>query len=230
MEFYGIEKLSLVDFDQKISCTLFTSACNFRCPFCHNSSLVISNDAPSISKEAIYKYLKSRVGILDAVVITGGEPTLHPDLVDEIRKIKELGYLIKLDTNGTNPEMVKLLVNEHLVDFIAMDIKNSQEKYALTTGLKSLDLTKINETIEFLKEDHIPYEFRTTLINEYHTKEDIEKIGIWLKGARSYRLQRFIDNEYCIKHGLHEVNKNDAEEFLSIASKYINDVKLRSYD
>lgn len=229
MDFHGIEKLSLVDFDDKVSCTLFTSSCNFRCPFCHNSALVVGKDQPIIDHDYIYNYLKSRVGILDAVVITGGEPTLHKDLIDEIRKIKEFGYLVKLDTNGTNPEMLKQLVNEKLIDYVAIDIKNSKEKYALTTGLKNLDLSKIEETVNYLLENHIPYEFRTTLIKEFHTDEDMEKIGKWLKGASSYRLQRFIDSPYCIEQGLHEVEEKDALRFKDIVSKYIDDVKLRSY-
>ena len=229
MYFSGIDKFSLVDYDEKISCTLFLHDCNFRCPFCHNSALVTKEAGIKISEEDILAYLKSRRGVIDAVVITGGEPTLHKELIDFVRKVKEMGYLVKLDTNGTNPEMLIDLVNSNLLDYVAVDIKNSKEKYPLTIGLKAFDLTKVIKTVDFLLENHVDYEFRTTLIEEFHNKEDMVQIGEWIKGAKHYRLQRFIDNENCIQHGLHEVKKEDALSFKDILLKYINDVELRSY-
>lgn len=229
MKFYGIDKLSLVDYDEKIACTIFTAGCNFRCPFCHNSSLVVSTPETSIDEEDILSYLKTRVGVLDAVVITGGEPTLHKDLKRVITEIKKMGFLVKLDTNGTNPEIVKELIDEKLIDYVAMDIKNSKEKYALTTGLKSLDLSKIEKTVEILLENRVPYEFRTTVIKEFHALEDFEKIGQWIKGARAYRIQKFIPSENCIQKGLHELEKENALKAKDIVLKYISDVELRSY-
>lgn len=229
MYFSGIDKFSLVDFDEKISCTLFLHDCNFRCPFCHNSALVTKEAGIKIPEEDILTYLKSRRGVIDAVVITGGEPTLHKELPEFIRNVKEMGYLVKLDTNGTNPDMLIDLVNSNLLDYVAVDIKNSKEKYPLTIGLKAFDLSKVIKTVDFLLENHVDYEFRTTLIEEFHTKEEMVQIGKWIKGAKHYRLQRFIDNENCIKHGLHEVKKEDALSFKDILLKYINDVELRSY-
>ena len=229
MYFSGIDKFSLVDYDEKISCTLFLHDCNFRCPFCHNSALVTGKASIQIPEEEILTYLKSRVGVIDAVVITGGEPTMHKDLPDFIRKVKEMGFLVKLDTNGTNPEMLINLVNNNLLNYVAVDIKNSKEKYALTTGLKTLDLTNIEKTVDFLLEKHVDYEFRTTLVNEFHTLEDIKKIGEWIKGAKHYRLQKFIDNENCIQCGLHEVKEKDALIFKDTLLGLVNDVELRSY-
>ncbi len=229
MYFSGIDKFSLVDYDEKISCTLFLHDCNFRCPFCHNSALVTKEVGIKIPEEDVLAYLKSRMGVIDAVVITGGEPTLHKELPNFIAKVKEMGYLVKLDTNGTNPEMLIHLVNSNLLDYVAVDIKNSKEKYPLTIGLKAFDLSKVIKTVDFLLENHVDYEFRTTLIDEFHKKEDMVQIGEWIKGAKHYRLQRFIDNENCIQHGLHEVKKEDALSFKDILLKYINDVELRSY-
>ncbi len=229
MNFSGIDKFSLVDYDEKISCTLFLHDCNFRCPFCHNSALVTKTVGLQIPEEEILSYLESRKGVIDAVVITGGEPTLHKELPDFIRKVKEMGYLVKLDTNGTNPEMVKELVNNNLLDYVAMDIKNSKEKYGITAGLKTINLVNISKTVDFLLENHVDYEFRTTLVKEFHTREDLIKIGEWLKGAKRYRLQKFIDNENCIQKGLHEIKKEDVLCIKDVLINYIADVELRSY-
>lgn len=229
MHFYGIDKMSLVDYDNKIACTLFTCGCNFRCPFCHNKDLVLDTPEFAIAYDEIWEYLSKREGILDAVVISGGEPTLHKDLPDFIKKVKTFGYQIKLDTNGTNPEMVKYLVEKHLVDYIAMDIKNSKEEYAKTVGLQAMDFEKIEETIQFLIRSGVDFEFRTTLVNEFHNEKSIEEMAKWIKGAKRLRLQKFVDGEGCIKRGLHEVSKENALRFKDICKKYIDDVELRSY-
>ena len=231
MEFSGWEKLSLVDYDDRISTTLFMAGCNFRCPFCHNSSLVLHpGDNPKIPWTEIMAYLEKRKGVIEAVVVTGGEPTLMPDLKEKLRDIRSLGYEIKLDSNGSHPEVLRDLVAAKLVDYIAMDIKNSPEKYAVTAGVPNIGLAPIEESVEFLKSSGIRYEFRTTIIAEYHTEKDLEEIAKWLKGADRYFLQRYIDSEYCISHGLHPIAKEKADIFLSIASKLIKCVKLRGYD
>lgn len=229
MEFVGIEKLSLVDFDHHLSATLFTPGCNFRCPFCHNSSLVVSSNYQIIPFDDILSFLRKRVGVLDAVVITGGEPTLHKDLVNKIIKIKELGYLVKLDTNGTNPEMIKELINLKLIDYIAMDVKNCFDKYPLTSGSNQY-LEKVKESISYLKENHIDYEFRTTLVKEFHALEDIKKMSNELEGSKKLRLQLFKSSGDCIKDGLHPVDKTTAKEFLKVLKNHIEDVSLRGYD
>lgn len=231
MDFVGIEKLSLVDYDEKITCTLFTSGCNFRCPFCHNSQLVIaSNNAKSIPFDEILNYLKKRQGIIEAICITGGEPTLMSDLETKIIKIRELGYLIKLDTNGSNPKVIKDLVSKKLIDYIAMDIKNCKEKYSSTVGIEKLNMENIIESVEFIKSCGVDYEFRTTLIDEYHTLNDIKKIAIWLSKSKKYYLQKFIASEFCIDaKDLHEVTKEKAEIFLKEISAYFDKVLLRGY-
>lgn len=229
MEFVGIEKLSLVDFDHHLSATLFTPGCNFRCPFCHNKELVTSYTHEIIPFDDILSFLKKRVGVLDAVVITGGEPTLHPDLVDKIIQIKNLGYLIKLDTNGTNPEMIKELVNLKLIDYVAMDVKNSFSKYNLTSGFNG-DLSKIKESISYLIENHIDYEFRTTIIKEFHSLDDIKEIALMLSGAKKVRLQLFKDSETCIERGLHPINIDLANQFVGVLKNHVEDVALRGYE
>ena len=231
MDFSGWEKLSLVDYDDNLTTTLFMAGCNFRCPFCQNSDLVLHpEDAPRIDWEEILAYLKKRQGVLDAVCITGGEPTLMPDLLDKMREIKALGYKIKLDSNGSNPGLLKKAAAEGLVDYFAMDIKNAKEKYPLTCGLKKMDLAKIEESVSFLLTSGIPYEFRTTIIEEFHDEEDMRKIGEWIKGAERYALQLYIDSERCIERGYHSIPKEKAERFLEIVKPYVKHAKLRSYE
>lgn len=230
MNIYGIEKMSLLDYDDKICATIFTRGCNFKCPFCHNSSLVTNFDESliPIDQNELFSFLKKRKGVLDAVTITGGEPTLNHDLIDFIKEIKQLGYLIKLDTNGTNFEMVKYLLENHLIDYVAMDIKNSFTKYNLTAGCDNIDLKSIKETIDFLINSDYEYEFRTTVVKEFHKKEDFIEINEMIKGAKKYRLQKFVDNDYCIKKGLHEIPFDEIKSFIPLLNN-IKDVKLRGY-
>ncbi|MGM9873471.1 MAG: anaerobic ribonucleoside-triphosphate reductase activating protein [Bacilli bacterium] len=229
MNIYGLEKMSLLDYDNKICATLFTCGCNFKCPFCHNSSLVnIDKSISPLNNEEIFSFLKRRVGTLDAVTITGGEPTLNNDLIDFIKQIKELGYLIKLDTNGTNPEMIKYLLKNKLIDYVAMDIKNSFDKYPLTAGSNNINLDNIKKSINFLINSNYDYEFRTTVVKEFHTKEDFIKINEMIKGAKKYRLQKFVDNKYCIKKGLHEIPLEEIQSYTQLLNN-ISDVSLRGY-
>lgn len=231
MEFSGWEKLSLLDFDDHISTTLFTSGCNMRCPFCHNSSLVLTpNENPQIPWEEIMAFLEKRKNVIDAVVVTGGEPTLMGDLIPKLSDIKSLGYKVKLDTNGTRPEVLRLAVEQGLVDYVAMDIKNCKEKYQATSGMKNLRISDINESIRYLIKGNIPYEFRTTTIEEFHTENDFELIGQWVEGAERFFIQRYVDRDGCIEHGFHEVKKEKALILKAILSKYVKQVKLRGYD
>lgn len=231
MEFAGLQKISLVDYEGKVACTLFTAGCNFRCPFCHNSDLVIyAKNVNYIPFDEILDYLNKRKGMLDAVVITGGEPTLMPDLKEKLYEIKKLGYKIKLDTNGTNPDIVKELVDLKLIDYVAMDIKNSYEGYSKTIGLESYDSDKILESINYLLSGEVDYEFRTTLVREFHSDEDIKNIAKMIQGAKRYYLQEFKNSGHCIDSSLHEVPFNDAMRFKSILLPYIKEVKLRGYE
>lgn len=232
MNFYGIEKLTLVDYLNKVACILFTKGCNFSCPWCHNSGLVMNDpNLKEIPFEEVLKYLKKRVGILDGVVISGGEPTLMKDLKEKIIAIRELGYSIKLDTNGSNPKILKELVNEKLVDYVAMDIKNSFSNYPKTIGLTVAPIDRIKESIEFLKENHVDYEFRTTLVNEFFNEESIEDMGTILNGAIRLFLQQFINGENCIdSKSLTSVSLDKANIYKDILKKYVNDVSLRGYE
>ncbi len=228
MDFVGIDKFSLLDFEDRISCVLFCKPCNYRCPFCHNGTTVLEAETV-IPFEDILEYLESRKGLIDAVVVSGGEPTLMPDLKEKIIKLKQLGFLIKLDTNGTNPEVVKDLYENHLIDYVAMDIKNSFVKYAMTVGVKNAFLDKISQTIKFLMTSGIDYEFRTTLIDEFHNEQDMRDIAETIKGAKRLYLQKYVDRESCIAHGYHEVSKEKAERFVDILKVGIEQVALRGY-
>ena len=228
MEFVAINKLSLLDYPNKVSCILFTRTCNFRCPFCHNGLTLLEDHETIVSFDEIVSFLKKRQGILDGVVISGGEPTLMPDLIDKIRVIKDLDFLVKLDTNGTNPDVLLDLLEEHLIDYVAMDIKNSLEKYDLTAGAK-VDTEKILKSIDILKNSEIEYEFRTTLINEFHSKNDMYSIGKMLEGSPNLYLQKFQISDGVINKNLHPVSEEDVNEFVGILSQYINNVETRGY-
>ena len=223
----GIQKLTLLDYPQKVACTLFTAGCNFRCPFCHNASLVKGDDGPVLSEEEILKYLKLRQGILDAVCITGGEPTLQPDLKDFIIKVKALGYSVKLDTNGYKIEVLKDLVNSGLIDYVAMDIKSSKEGYARIAGLQNIDISKIEESVDFLMQGNVDYEFRTTVVEELHDENDFLAISEWLKNAKKYYLQSFKDSGDILGGTYTPCSGEKMEHFLKILTKNIPKTEIR---
>ena len=228
MQINGFQKLTLLDYPGKVACTLFTAGCNLRCPFCHNASLVINPDmSAGIDTAEILDYLKKRQGILEGVCISGGEPLLQPDIKDFIKEIKELGYSVKLDTNGCFPDKLKDLVNSGLVDYVAMDIKNSKAKYANTVGVTNFDIAPIEESVEFLKEGHVDYEFRTTVVKELHNVEDAQDIGVWLKGATRCFVQNFVDSGEIIQSGLNPVETGVLEEMKSKLNQNIDHVELR---
>lgn len=228
MIIHGFNKLTLLDYPGKLSCTIFTGRCNFRCPFCHNASLVLNADTqPVITEEEVLKVLEKRKNVLEGVCISGGEPTLYKELPLFIKKIKELGYHVKLDTNGFNPEMVSYLLDNKLVDYIAMDIKNSKEKYAITCGMKQLDFSLIEKSINLIMNSDIQYEFRTTVTANYHKKEDFLAIGRMLSGAKAYYLQTFKDSGDLIESGLLGYSKNEMEEIKELVSKYFELVEIR---
>ena len=228
MDFVGIDKFSLLDYDENVAVVIFAPTCNYRCPFCHNGDSVLGSHF-SIPFEDILSFLKSRVGLIDAVVVSGGEPTLMDDLEEKIIKIKELGFKIKLDTNGTNPGVLRELLSKKLLDYVAMDIKNSEAKYSETVGVKNPLLDRVKESISILMNDGVDYEFRTTLVAEYHSKESIEEMGQLIKGAKRLFLQKFVDREGVIKKGLHPVEEVWASSYKDILSKYVTKVELRGY-
>ena len=230
MRICGLQKLTLLDYPKKTACTVFLGGCNFRCPFCHNGNLAAENYDTLISEDEFFSFLKKRSGLLDGVCITGGEPTLNPDLKDFIEKIKSLGYLMKLDTNGTNPKMLLELIQNNLIDYVAMDIKNSKSFYSETAGISGLELEKIEESVRILKTSGIDYEFRTTVVSELHTKENIEDIGKWLKGSKKYFLQSFRDSEFVLKKGLTAPKKEELISYKELLTGYIDFVDIRGID
>jgi len=228
MEILGIEKVSFVDFDDKICATIFTGGCNFLCPFCHNSGIVKRAFKPYDEKE-ILDYLQSRTKLLDAVTISGGEPSLQKDLKEFVSKVKKMGYLVKLDTNGTNPEVVKNLIEKKLIDYVAMDIKNNFDDYSQITGVKNPNVEKIKETLNYLTEKEFPFELRTTLVKQFHTEENIKKLASDLNGQKKLFLQKFVNNESCFSSNLDPVPKAEVEKFKDILSETIKNVYLRGY-
>lgn len=218
MNIAGVQKVTLLDYPGKVACEIFTQGCNFECPFCQNSSLIPITNTGEFSEEEIFEYLNLRKNILDGVVITGGEPTVQKDLKEFIKKIKDLGLLVKLDTNGGNPKVLQELIDEDLVDYVAMDIKNIFNKYNITAG-KKINLDNIKKSIEILKASKIDYEFRTTIIKEMHSLDDIVSI-CKLVGDAKYYLQNFEDSENVIDHSLHGFSR---EELLFI-DKYLKDL------
>ena len=192
MKIGGLQKTSLIDYPNCISAIIWTVGCNFRCPFCYNKNLVLGN-TETYKEEEILSFLNKRKGLLEAMVITGGEPLLQEDIVDFAIEIKKLGYLLKIDTNGCYPKKLKELIDKKLVDYIAMDIKAPKEKYDELTGIKT-DLEKIEKSIEIIKTSAPDYEFRTTFVPQLLKKEDIIEIAKWLKGAKNYYLQQFKNN------------------------------------
>ena len=228
MVIYGFQKMTLLDFPGKVACTLFTGGCNFRCPFCHNAMLVTELDKENYyTNEEIFDYLKKRQGVLDGVCITGGEPLMNEDIGDFIREIRKLGYAVKLDTNGSYPERLRELVEKGLVDYVAMDIKNTPERYAETIGVKHFDFTPIQKSIDFLMQGSIPYEFRTTIVSQFHTVKDVEEIARKIKGAQAYYLQNFVDSGSLIGEEMSPVSRQELRKMGEKAIQYVVNTQLR---
>lgn len=228
MKIHGFQKLTLLDYPDKVACIVFFGGCNFRCPFCHNASLVTHLDGtPTVDEAEVFDYLDKRGKLLDGVCITGGEPLMRPDIREFIEKIRSRELSVKLDTNGSYPGKLKELVNAGLVDYVAMDIKNCKEKYPLTAGIEVLKLEPIEESISFILEGHTDYEFRTTVTNELHTSEDIGKIAEWIQGAKRYFIQNFADSGDLIAGGHTPVSKEMICEMYGAAKTFLTHVKIR---
>ena len=228
MKIHGLNRLSLVDYPHHMAAIVFTGGCNFRCPFCHNSSLVLDPDSqPVISHEEVYSFLEKRKNMLDGLVITGGEPCLNSDLADFIRPVKEMGYLVKLDTNGSRPEVVKALVGEGLVDYIAMDIKNSLDAYAETNGIPGFDTSGILESISYIKSCGVEYEFRTTVVKELHYEENFKKICMMIAPCSRYFLQTFVPSQDTISSGLSAPSVDSMKNYLKLVRTYIENAEIR---
>ena len=227
MNIKGLQKTTLLDFPEKLACTVFTGGCNFRCPFCHNASLVLhSGEVDDFSETEFFSYLSKRNGMLDGVCITGGEPLLCHDIEEFIKKIRSLGLLVKLDTNGTFPEKLKSLLDQGLVDYVAMDIKNSKEKYALTAGVKEFP-AEIEKSIDLIIEKAPDYEFRTTVVRELHEEADILNIAKRIKYAKKYFLQSYVDSGDTIDPGFSAYSASEMLQILENTKKILPVTALR---
>jgi len=231
MRIHGFQKLTLLDYPGKVACTIFLGNCNFRCPFCHNAGLVLSADKePTIEEEEVLAVLKKRQGILDGVCITGGEPTLNADLVELIEKIKQLGYAVKLDTNGYRPKVLKGLVQEGLIDYVAMDIKNSLPRYPETVGVSDFHPEKIQESVDFLMNGSLDYEFRTTVTRELHSKKELIEIGKWLQGCSRYYLQQYQESASVIRPVFSKYTPEEILQLKELLEGYIKEVYVRGVE
>lgn len=231
MRICGLNKTTLLDYPEHVAATIFLGGCNFRCPFCHNKDLVFfEENQPVIGKEEILSFLKKRKGVLTGVCITGGEPTLEPELRVLTQDIKELGYLVKLDTNGYRPKVIKELLDMGLLDYIAMDIKNSLEAYDKSVGIAGVDTDRIKESIRCIMNSGISYEFRTTVVKELHTVDRMLAIGKQIEGARAYFLQPYRESEGVIAPGFHSYDKGEMEELAELIRAYVPDTELRGME
>ena len=228
MVIHGIQKLTLVDYPGHPAAILFTGDCNFRCPFCQNAPLVLSSSGePVIAEDEIFSFLKKRKGMLEGVVVTGGEPTLQKDLIPFLGRLKTLGYLVKLDTNGYRPDVLEKAMESGYVDYVAMDIKTSLDEYPVVAGIKNLDVSRIERSVELLKSGAVDYEFRTTVVEPLHHKENFEKIGELLKGCRRYYLQSFVDSGNIIGKNCFPPSQEQLKNYLKTVSNYIESVSIR---
>ena len=229
MNIAGFQKLTLLDYPNKTSCTIFTSGCNLNCPFCHNACLIKTN-TNKFDESEIYRFLEKRIGLLDGVCITGGEPTIQNDLYTFIKGIKELGFLVKLDTNGTNPTVVENLVENNLIDYIAMDVKNTLGKYNITCGSNNVNTDNIKRSIDFIINAGIDYEFRTTVLKDYHTEADMERLSETLSGCKAYYLQKFIKSDRVNDDRCQELSDEELINYLKIVRVNIPNAELRGVD
>ena len=225
----GMQKLTLLDFPGVVACTLFTAGCNFRCPWCHNAGLVLPEENPDLLEgDEVLSFLEKRKGVLDGVCVTGGEPLLQAELPEFLRRVKDLGYRVKLDTNGSFPERLEALVREKLVDRVAMDIKNGPSRYAETAGLRNLDLSAVTASKDFLLSDPVDYEFRTTVVRGLHTAESLLEAADWITGAKQWFLQQFKDSGNLIHgEGLSAFTDGEMQALLETVQKKIPAAQLR---
>ncbi|MCF0106205.1 MAG: anaerobic ribonucleoside-triphosphate reductase activating protein [Holdemanella sp.] len=227
MKIQGLQKMTLLDFPGKVACTVFLGGCDYRCPFCHNSDILSMEAEALLDEKELLQFLEKRKNLLEGVAITGGEPLLRNDIEELLTSIKALGYLIKLDTNGNHPDVLKRIVEKGLVDYVAMDIKNSPDRYAPTIGLKTFDLSKVMESKEFLLQGKVEYEFRTTVVKELHDEDSFKEIGPWIQGAQKYYLQTFVDRDKVMFSGLSAYDKEEMEKLAKIVEPYVQHIEIR---
>ena len=230
MEIHGLQKLTLLDFPGRVACTVFLAGCPFRCPFCHNSELLSRKAEPIMDDAELLSFLEKRKTLLDGVAITGGEPLMTDEIIPLLRSIRALGYAVKLDTNGAYPERLKKIVGEGLVDYVAMDVKNSPTRYAETIGASRYDLTAVRESAAFLMSGAVDYEFRTTTVAELHDETSFREIGEWIRGAKRYFIQPFTDRDTVLAEGLHAPTDDELKTYAAIMRAYVPDTVMRGSD
>ncbi len=226
MQLGGLQKLTLLDFPGRLACTAFTVGCNFRCPWCHNGSLV-RRTAETFDASELLAFLRKRRGVLDGVCISGGEPLLHDTLADTLRAVKDLGYAVKLDTNGSFPDKLRQLVEDGLVDYVAMDVKNCREHYGVTAGVPDLDVSPIVESVSYLLSEPVEFEFRTTVVGQFHNRENMEALARWIAGAKRYFLQSFVDGETLLSRGCTGLSPQEMEDLRQVVLPWVPGVELR---
>ena len=229
MNVQGYQKLTLLDFPEHVACTVFTGGCNLRCPFCHNASLVLNPREGANLEEEVLSYLAGRKGILEGVCITGEEPLLQPDLSDFVKRVKNMGYSVKLDTNGSDPDALAKLLSTGMIDYVAMDIKSSPEGYEAAIG-KAFPIERFQRSAEIIRSSGIPHEFRTTLVKGIHRTEDMDGVGKWLAGEEKYFLQGFVDSGNLLGEGFEAFSAEEMQEFLRVIRKYVPTAKLRGQE
>ena len=227
MNIQGLQKMTLLDFPGKVACTAFLGGCDFRCPFCHNAQLLDGSAETVMTDKDLLTFLEKRKGLLDGVAITGGEPTLRPELPELLAKIRTMGFAVKLDTNGNHPEVLRRILGEGLADYVAMDIKNSPERYGETVGIPGFDVGNIEKSMTILKMSGVDHEFRTTVVRELHDENSFRAIGPWIAGAEHYFLQCFTDRDTVPFRGLHAPEKDELERFADLVRPFVRDVRIR---
>ena len=230
MKIGGLMKMTLLDFPGYVACTVFLEGCNFRCPFCHNADMAVAKSPDRMTEDEFLGFLKKRQGILDGVCVSGGEPLMTDETLDFLKNIKDMGYKVKLDTNGSFPERLKRAVNLGLCDYVAMDIKNAPTKYSQTSGNEKITFDTVKESIEFLKNSDIPREFRTTVVKDFHTEEDIAEIAKIIGADENYFIQPFRDGETVLMSGLKEFEDNEIKTLLAAAREYTPKTCVRGMD
>ena len=227
MKICGLQKMTLLDYPGQVACTVFLGGCDMRCPFCHNAEILDPSAPSATEEEELLAFLQSRKGMLDGVVITGGEPLMHEELPSLLQKIRGMGFLIKVDTNGNHPEMLRDILNGGLADYVAMDIKNSPERYGATVGLPAFRTGRIEQSIRILLEGSVPCEFRTTVVRPLHDASSFAAIGPWIRGAERYYLQPFTDRNTVPFSGLETPSGEELEHYVKMVEPYVKKAAIR---
>lgn len=227
MNIHGLQKMTLLDYPGKVACTVFLAGCDLRCPYCHNSELLDGSLPPLMDSGELLAFLRKRQGLLDGVCVTGGEPLLRNDLGELLADIRKLGFMIKLDTNGGHPRRLRELIEAGLIDYVAMDVKNSPGRYAETCGLSAMDMAAVNDTVTYLLSAPVEYEFRTTVVAEYHDDASFYDIARWISGAQKYYLQFFVERDTVLRPGLHAPSAEDMHRYLRIVRETVPNAEIR---